>query len=69
MVAGYITQAAMPARDVDCGPVSNDDSDDDDFPPIVVLGMVAVELRSDKTLSGDFSKALARVRARNSTSG
>jgi hypothetical protein len=59
----------MLARDVDCGPVSNDDLDDDDFLPIEVLGMVAVELRSNKTLSGDFSKALARVRARNSASG
>lgn len=62
----YVTQAAIPARDVDYGPVSNDDLDDDKFPLIEVLGKVVVELRSDKTLSGDFSKALPRVRARNS---
>jgi hypothetical protein len=65
MAAGYVTQAPMPTRDVYYSPVSDDDSDDDEFPPLEVLGTIGVELRSNKTLSGDFFKAWARIRERN----
>ena len=58
MAASYVTQAAAtPVEDMYYGPFSDDDSDDDEIPPLEALRMISDKMRNDDTLSRDFIKA------------
>ena len=67
MAASYVTQAATPAQDMYYGPFSDDDSDDDEIPPLKELRMISDKMRNDETLSRDFIKAWTQIRKRNHT--
>ena len=62
MAGSYVTRAAIPTGDIYYNPSSDDDSDDDEFPPFKAFRTIFDEMKKDESLS--FIEAWTQIRKR-----